>query len=222
MWGVKLLLAAVTLGAVGARTTAPISSTPQFIPANTPPLTPVSFRCDAKNFIVTGGSRGLGKCVARALAAQGASAVLLTARSAEAPAVLAEFAKDYPDCRVAYVSADGAEPEAGTAKIIEAARELFGVGGEGEGGVVVHGLVNVAGVAWPRSNLEQVRAQRTATRLSNARSGGGARLFARGSPRRPSQPPHPSQPSPLLASPCEQITATEWNRMMTINVLAPT
>jgi len=173
MWSVKLLLAAVTLGAVGARTTAPISSTPQFIPANTPPLTPVSFRCDAKNFIVTGGSRGLGKCVARALAAQGASAVLLTARSAEAPAVLAEFAKDYPDCRVAYVSADGAEPEAGTAKIIEAARELFGVGGEGEGGVVVHGLVNVAGVAWPRSNLEQ-------------------------------------------------ITATEWNRMMTINVLAPT
>ena len=124
-------------------------------------------RADAKNFIVTGGSRGLGKCVARALAAQGASAVLLTARSAEAPAVLAEFAKDYPDCRVAYVSADGAEPEAGTAKILEAARELFGVGGEGEGGVLVHGLVNVAGVAWPRSNLEQVRT-RTRTRTRTA------------------------------------------------------
>lgn len=85
-----------------------------------------------RSFVVGGGSRGLGRAVARSLVAEGAR-VLLVARNADA---LAEAAAELGEETTAICAADLAAPEGAPAVSEAVAREL---GGRLDGVLVNHG-----------------------------------------------------------------------------------
>jgi NAD(P)-dependent dehydrogenase (short-subunit alcohol dehydrogenase family) len=82
------------------------------------------FRIDGRVAIVTGGSRGLGKAMAAALAGAGANVVIVSRHKSEADAAALEIAGGTArDCLA--VEADVAQPES-AARIVAATQERFG------------------------------------------------------------------------------------------------
>lgn len=80
---------------------------------------------DGKRALVTGGSRGIGKAIARVLAREGADVALL-ARDATALAATAQALQAESGRRVVGVSADTRSDDAVKAAVAEAARQLGG------------------------------------------------------------------------------------------------
>merc|ERR1719393_377715 len=111
-------------------------------PAAGPPLSRPSFDVSGANFIVTGGTQGLGLEIARQLKACGASSLALLARTrAKGEKVVAEMSG--AGCVVHFVEADMSDPASLQAAATEAIRLMGGR---------VDGLVNAAGTT-ERGNL---------------------------------------------------------------------
>jgi NAD(P)-dependent dehydrogenase (short-subunit alcohol dehydrogenase family) len=80
------------------------------------------FRLDGRRVLVTGGTKGIGLAICRALAGVGAARVLVNSEEAEETAapVLADLRADFPGTEFTFLGQDLAAPEAGT-KLAEAA-----------------------------------------------------------------------------------------------------
>ncbi|RFC69906.1 SDR family oxidoreductase [Streptomyces sp. AcE210] len=92
------------------------------------------FSLDGRTAVVTGGSSGIGKAIARALAHAGASVVIVARKEAELAATVDELTAD--GCRAAWVSADLSTRDG----VRAAAEQAAGVFGEPDI------LVNSAGI----------------------------------------------------------------------------
>ncbi|MFE2988864.1 SDR family NAD(P)-dependent oxidoreductase [Streptomyces sp. NPDC059262] len=92
------------------------------------------FSLDGRTAVVTGGSSGIGKAIARALARAGASVVIVARKEAELAATVEELTAD--GCRAAWVSADLSTRDG----VRAAAEQAAGVFGEPDI------LVNSAGI----------------------------------------------------------------------------
>ena len=93
-----------------------------------------------KSILITGGSKGIGKAIAREFAGRGAN-VFLVARGLPAlESARDEIARDFPAVRVGIVQADVANREQSVAAV-EAMRQEFGG---------IDGIVNNAGAAVPK------------------------------------------------------------------------
>ena len=110
-----------------------------------PPLSqlPGSRSLEGKVVIVTGGTSGLGRCIAIACARAGARGVLVTGRDAKRGAeVVAKINREWGEA--AFVAVDLGD-EAAATKIMDAAVAAFGT---------VDLLVNSAAACFPRGDLE--------------------------------------------------------------------
>jgi len=107
-----------------------------------PPLSAPTFDVSGRNFIVTGGTQGLGLEIARQLRGVGASRIALLSRTrSKGEAAAAELSGGA--CSAYFVEADMADPESVRAAAAEAIRVLGGR---------VDGLVNAAGTT-ERGNM---------------------------------------------------------------------
>jgi NAD(P)-dependent dehydrogenase (short-subunit alcohol dehydrogenase family) len=104
--------------------------------------------------LVTGASRGIGRAIAAALAAEGCHVVITSRRQGALDAVAAELTGAYPDSRVLATAAHVGEPEQARACVAAAVAEF--------GGVDI--LVNNAGTNpyfGPMVDLDAARAAKT-------------------------------------------------------------
>ncbi|MGY5124254.1 SDR family NAD(P)-dependent oxidoreductase [Streptomyces nigrescens] len=103
------------------------------------------FSLDGRVAVVTGGSSGIGRAIARALARAGASVVIVARKESELAATVDELAAD--GCRAAWVSADLSSRDG----VRAAAEQAAGVFGEPDV------LVNSAGINLrpPMGELEE-------------------------------------------------------------------
>jgi NAD(P)-dependent dehydrogenase (short-subunit alcohol dehydrogenase family) len=104
--------------------------------------------------LVTGASRGIGRAIATALAAEGCHVVITSRRQDALDAVAAELRRAYPDIRVLATAAHVGEPEQAEACVAAAVAEF--------GGVDI--LVNNAGTNpyfGPMVDLDVARAAKT-------------------------------------------------------------
>jgi NAD(P)-dependent dehydrogenase (short-subunit alcohol dehydrogenase family) len=114
----------------------------------------VSTGLAGKTALVTGASRGIGKAIAFALAAEGANVVVSSRRQESLDAVAAEITAAHPDVRVLAKAAHVGEPEQARA-CVEAAVAEFGS---------VDVLVNNAGTNpyfGPMVDIDVARAEKT-------------------------------------------------------------
>jgi NAD(P)-dependent dehydrogenase (short-subunit alcohol dehydrogenase family) len=97
----------------------------------------------AKVAIVTGGGRGIGRGVARALAAEGASIVIAGRTEQTGRAAADEIERDFADrgARAVYVRTDVGEPDSVRAMVEAAAREL------GPADILVNNATPASGMA---------------------------------------------------------------------------
>ena len=125
-----------------------------------PPLSTlrVDKSLEGKAVIITGGTSGLGRCIAIACARAGARGILITGRNATRgeetlttiarEVVAAHGPSGVPSCEIcarAFVAVDLADGEAAAKKIMDAAVAEFGT---------VDLLVNSAAACFPRGDLE--------------------------------------------------------------------
>ena len=110
--------------------------------STTPAISHCGFDVTGRNFLITGGSQGLGLEISRKLKENGASGIVIAARS-EGKGVEAAKDLDGDGCRVRFVQADTADPESVKSLASEAASLMKGP---------IHGLVNAA-ASTARGNL---------------------------------------------------------------------
>jgi len=115
-----------------------------------PPLSTPHVNVTGRNFIVTGGSQGLGLAIARTLKANGAAGLVLVSRSeSKGLEACAELNNDN-GCTCVWIRADLGDPE-DAASIVPRALEKLG-------DAIIHGVVNAAAVT-ARGNLETTTTQ---------------------------------------------------------------
>mmetsp|Transcript_10462 Transcript_10462/g.15397 ORF Transcript_10462/g.15397 Transcript_10462/m.15397 type:complete len:274 (-) Transcript_10462:48-869(-) len=102
------------------------------------------WRLDTRNFVVTGGAKGIGLATVNQLLAHGAAAVLFCSRNL-CEEVLATLRKDFPHQKIMHVQCDVSVSE-GRKHLIDSAKKNF---------PVVHGLINNVGLNVRKSILEQ-------------------------------------------------------------------
>lgn len=105
-----------------------------------------------RNYIVTGGSKGIGKAVVRSLLHHGASGILFCSLS---PCNLEDYCSSLglkPNTSLYHVVCD-ISTEEGRKRLVEYARESFG--SNGSDGKCLHGLVNNVGINVRKPILEQ-------------------------------------------------------------------
>ena len=138
-----------------------------------------------KAVIITGGTSGLGRCIAIACARSGARGILITGRNATRgeetlttiarEVVAAHGPSGVPSseiCARAFVAVDLADGEAAATKIMDAAVREFGT---------VDLLVNSAAACFPRGDLETTTAELWDTMMSTnvkAPCGSASKLVA--------------------------------------------
>lgn len=111
-----------------------------------PPLAANSLAVDGRVIVITGGTQGLGLAIARYLAGQNAAGLVLVSRSqAKGDAVIEEFKKEYPNCKVSFVCADLSKAEEAMSVAEKAAEAMSDV-------APITGLVNAAATT-QRGNL---------------------------------------------------------------------
>jgi Tropinone reductase 1 len=104
-----------------------------------------SWTLSSRNFVVTGGSNGIGLATVKALLATGASGVLFCSRKA-CDDIVASMKHDFPESNILHVIADISTGE-GRSKLFEAAKEGFGD--------KISGLINNVGTNIRKTVLEQ-------------------------------------------------------------------
>jgi len=97
-----------------------------------------------KNFVVTGGSKGIGQAVGRAILEHEAVGLIICSRGG-AEDVVSSLKKGFPSARIAHVQCDIATP-GGRSLLVEATKKAF---------PSLHGLVNNVGVNIRKPILEQ-------------------------------------------------------------------
>ncbi|KAJ9098112.1 hypothetical protein QFC21_004441 [Naganishia friedmannii] len=99
-----------------------------------------------KNYIVTGGNRGIGLAITRSIVSAGGNVAILYRSSASAPQVAEGLEKDFPGVKVKAYQCDVTDQKR--------VGEVFRIVGEEFVGGIVHGVVANAGVAIVRDALE--------------------------------------------------------------------
>lgn len=99
---------------------------------------------EGRNYVVTGGAKGIGLATVRELLAHRASAVLLCSRG-PCEDVLGDLQTEFPEQRILHVRCDVSEKE-GRDSLVQAAKENF---------ISIHGLVNNVGMNVRKEVLEQ-------------------------------------------------------------------
>lgn len=101
---------------------------------------------DSRNYVVTGGSKGIGLAIVKALLAHGASMVLTCSRtSVDGDEEWAKLSQDFPYAKIYHVVCDVSTSE-GREHLVQVTRDKVSV---------VHGLINNVGVNIRKSLLEQ-------------------------------------------------------------------
>ncbi|KAJ9117434.1 hypothetical protein QFC22_004284 [Naganishia vaughanmartiniae] len=99
-----------------------------------------------KNYIVTGGNRGIGLAITRSIVSAGGNVAILYRSSASAPQVAEGLEKEFPGVKVKAYQCDVTDQKR--------VGEVFKIVGEEFEGGIVHGVVANAGVAIVRDALE--------------------------------------------------------------------
>lgn len=109
-----------------------------------PPLSAPNFNVAGRVFVITGGSQGLGKAIAKVLKGQGASGLVLVSRSAD-KGMRARRELDGDGCTCVWIEADLSQSEQASAMISKAVEVMKFVG-------PISGVVNAAATT-ARGNL---------------------------------------------------------------------
>ena len=104
---------------------------------------------EGRNFVVTGGTKGIGLATVQSLLTLGAATVVLCSRSIPDEAVLQQLRERHPSATIVYVACDVAT-DAGRATLLQATEQHV---------EELHGLINNVGMNVRRSLLEQTEAE---------------------------------------------------------------
>lgn len=99
---------------------------------------------EGRNYVVTGGAKGIGLATVRELLAHHASAVLFCSRG-PCEDILGDLQTEFPEQHILHVKCDVSE-KAGRESLVQAAKENF---------TTIHGLVNNVGMNVRKEVLEQ-------------------------------------------------------------------
>ncbi|CAB9514676.1 arabinitol 2-dehydrogenase [Seminavis robusta] len=97
-----------------------------------------------RNFLVTGGTKGIGLATSKALLAHGAAGLIVCSRG-PSPEVVSSLQSDYSDRTIVHVQCDVSTPEGRTA-LVNATKKTFSC---------LHGLVNNVGINIRKDISEQ-------------------------------------------------------------------
>jgi Tropinone reductase 1 len=107
------------------------------------------WKLDSRNYVVTGGSKGIGLAVVKALLAHGAAVVLTCSRSPhrhdDEDNEWTKLGHDFPNSKIYHVTCDISTPE-GREHLVQETRDKISA---------VHGLINNVGVNIRKSIIEQ-------------------------------------------------------------------
>jgi tropinone reductase I len=98
----------------------------------------------SRNFLVTGGTKGIGLATSKAILAHGAAGLIVCSRG-PAPDSISSLKEEYPDRQIVHVPCDVSTSE-GRTVLFEATKETF---------PELHGLVNNVGINIRKDILEQ-------------------------------------------------------------------